>query len=99
MATPQEVYDFIVKYINSIDTSYSKWYVGIASDPEKQLFTEHNVSKESGHWIFKDAESEDIARYVEKQIKNNYGTKGKPTVGEKGTTSVYAFLTTLSTKE
>jgi hypothetical protein len=99
VATPQEVYDFIVKYINSVDTSYSKWYVGIASDPEKKLFTEHNVSKESGHWIFKDAESEDLARYVEKHIKNNYGTKGGKSGGDETSTSVYAFLTTLSTKE
>jgi predicted secreted protein len=99
MATVQEVYDFIMQYINNIDKNYTSWYVGIASSPRNSLFTEHNVSEQHGHWIYKNVDSEDTARAVKKYIIENHNTKGDTEGGDNTTTSVYAFHITGSTKE
>ena len=99
MATAQEVYDFIMRYINNNNRDYSSWYVGIASNPRTRLFTDHNVSKQNGSWVYKNAGSEEIARAVEKYIIENHNTKGDTGGGDNTTTSVYAYLTTNSTKE
>ena len=99
MANFQEVYDTIIQYINSINVNYSSWYVGITSDPKARLFEEHKVFKESGHWVYIDAGSEETARAVENYIIDKHKTKGDTGGGDKTKTSVYAYLLTDCTTE
>jgi hypothetical protein len=54
----------IIYYFKGI--VYQSSYIGITSDINKRLFIDHNVSKKSGHWIYRNARSNDIAREVEK---------------------------------
>ena len=60
--------------------SYSEWYVGIATDPETRLFNDHNVNRDTDKWIYKKADSEQMARDVEvyflNQLKTDGGTGG-----------------------
>ena len=99
MATVQEVYEFIIECIKNIDKNYTSWYIGLASNPRTRLFTLHNVSEQNGKWIYKDTDSEDTARAVEKYIIENHNTKGNIGGGDNTTTSVYAYLITKDTKE
>lgn len=43
------MHDEIIKYIDAIGIAFPDWYVGIASDPHKRLFSGHNVEKGS-YW-------------------------------------------------
>ena len=97
--TTQEVYDFIMNYINGTGVAYNRWYVGIASDPKARLFTDHNVSEESGQWVYKDAGTEAVARQVEQYIINTHNTQGGTGGGDESTTFVYAYVIINTTRE
>jgi hypothetical protein len=97
--TSQEVYDYLIAYIQKTGIAYPSWYVGIASDAKARLFTEHNVSQKSGQWAYKDAGSEEAARTVEKHIIETHKTKGYIGGGDKSTTYVYVYVITTTTKQ
>ena len=65
--TKQEIIDAIEKHLGcSLKRYYQDFYVGITSDINARLFDAHNVP-ERGHWyIYRLADTEDIAREVEK---------------------------------
>jgi hypothetical protein len=86
-------------YIESCGGVYSNWYVGIACDPRRRLFVDHNVDEENGRWIFQGCESSAIARDVEEFFVDILGTKGGAGGGDLATRFVYAYKITLSTKE
>ncbi|MDE5906199.1 MAG: hypothetical protein K2G66_00995 [Alistipes sp.] len=44
---------------------YSDFYIGITNDVERRMFKEHNVSKDKAWWIYRTAQSSDIAKKVE----------------------------------
>ena len=77
---------------------WSEWYVGIASDARKRLFTDHNVSEENGQWIYRQATSEDEARDAEAQLLE-LGCKGGAGGGDENTDFVYAYKITATTRE
>ncbi len=58
----------ISSHANQEGSGYSNWYCGIASNPDQRLFDDHNVSKEEGWWIKKDAGNEQNARDTEKHL-------------------------------
>ncbi len=95
----QRIYNRIVDFIRKCGSPFSKWNVGITSDPEARLFTEHNVSKKNGSWIYEDAETADTARAVEKFIIEEHGTQGGTGGGDELSTYVYAYRITNYTKE
>jgi len=68
---------------------YSKWYAGIATDPDQRLFTDHNVNRKTDAWIFRKAKSEQDARYIEKYFLRK-GMKGG-TGGGKNPRHFYAY--------
>ena len=100
MVLPKETVKLeIEKYIQNSGESYSDWYVGIASDPRKRLFNDHNVDEKSGHWIFRECENSSVAREIEEYLINTLGTDGNPGGGDYSTKYVYAYKKTSSTIE
>lgn len=84
---------------NHIGTGYSNWYVGIAKDPKERLFKDHNVDEKNGSWIYRKAESREVAERIEKYFIEVHGTQGNPGGGSDETTFVYAYKVTDSTRE
>ena len=78
--------------------NWDEVYVGIADDVEKRLFTDHRVEKDGGIWIYRQANSSDCAREVEKYFLEQ-GTKGGPGGGSDETNYVYAYKIEPYTKE
>lgn len=97
--TKTQIKQEIVNHMRGCESNTRKWYVGIAADPEKRLFNDHNVSKEYGCWIHRDAGSHESARKIEKEIINEYGTQGGDGGGDYRTRHVYAYKITSTTKQ
>src|SRR5574344_179961 len=77
---------------------YSSWYCGIAADPEKRLFEEHNVPKKNHYWIYRKCENDTIAREIEKHFLDK-GCDGGDGGGDNHTIYVYAYKKSSVTKE
>ena len=95
----QDVYNYVMSYINGTGVGHSYWYVGIATNPKDRLFKDHNVSEKSGIWVYTNAGSENAARQVEKFIIDTHRTKGDTGGGDESTTYVYAYVITQNTVE
>lgn len=95
---PKEIISDINAYMKKHGGNNVDWYVGIAADPKSRLFTDHNVSENSGTWIYRQATSSDSAREVEKAYLVA-GCKGGPGGGDDDTDYVYAYLITSTTVE
>lgn len=54
---------------------YNEFYVGITTNIEERLFTDHRVQKEGNWWMYAPADTEAIARDVEKHYLE-YGMRG-----------------------
>jgi len=94
MATDkQTIINDIKNHINKNGGSYSDWYVGIAKNPRDRLFQDHNVRQSGEAWIFRQAESETIARQIEDYFVNTLGTDGG-TGGGVSPDHVYAYKKT-----
>ena len=87
-------YDAIIKeietYMGKFKSYYSEWYVGIAFDPKDRLFNDHKVD-EKGIWIHRGADSDDVARDVEKYFIEQRKTDGGTGGGDSSTKIVYAY--------
>lgn len=92
-----EIKNFIIKNTSGMD--YRSWYVGIADDPKRRLFTDHNVKKEVGPWIHRQCYSDTSAREVEQALIKNLKTQGGPGGGDDSTVFVYAYGIKNYTKE
>ena len=65
--TKDAIINDIEKHLSdSVKEYYRDFYVGITNDVNRRLFTDHNVDKDNDWWIYCKADSEDIARDVEK---------------------------------
>jgi len=82
----------------SRDRVYSKWYIGIAADPEDRLFNSHKVEK-VGYWIHCPCDSFLDARKVERYFVEKRGANGGQGGGDHNTKSVYAYKITSYTVE
>jgi hypothetical protein len=89
----------IINHSNKEGSPKSPWYVGIASNPEDRLFKDHNVLKEGGWWIYRNAGSESSARKIEQFLIERYGFSGGSGGGDSATQHVYAYRKTNSTIE
>jgi hypothetical protein len=96
MAKNDKIVQDILDYVGNEDKP--DWYVGIATDIEQRLFVEHNVSKNNGRWIYREANSEQEARDTEKYLLDTYSFKGGTGGGDKPV-YVYAYKITSYTKE
>ena len=92
MAGRQKVITFLNDKLKVYSkTTNNQWYVGIASDPDDRLFEDHNVSKTKDHWAYIPADSEIIARSVEKHFLDA-GCDGGPGGGGPGSRYVYVYF-------
>lgn len=88
----QEVTDHLANYVNGFNIiNNSQWYVGIASDVEQRLFSDHNVDKADGEWAYAPADTSEIARAVE-QYFLDASFDGGPGGGDATTNVVYVYL-------
>ncbi|MBI5287976.1 MAG: hypothetical protein HY873_03265 [Chloroflexi bacterium] len=67
------------------------WYVGIASNPRRRVFGEHQVIETLTPWIWRDVESVHQARRVESYFLNAVRTDGGPGGGLADSRFVYAY--------
>ena len=49
---------------------YNQFYIGITNDVKSRLFGDHKVPRENHWWIYRYADTEEIAREVEKHYLN-----------------------------
>lgn len=66
MKYEQIIRDFDAHINKSGRYTYGDFYVGITNNVERRLFEEHRVPREGHWWIYSPADSECIAREVEK---------------------------------
>lgn len=91
--TEKDIITEIKDYINSHcpnNTPYADLYIGIANNGENRVFNDHSVDKDNDVWIICPADTEQIARNVEKYFLN-LGMDGG-TGGGKDINYVYCFL-------
>lgn len=89
--TKDAIINDIEKHLaNSVKQYYSDFYVGITNDVNRRLFGEHNVDKENDWWIYSKADSEDIARDVERYYKE-LGMKGDTGGGNPERPPLYVY--------
>lgn len=77
---------------------YSDFYIGITNDVERRLFNEHNVSKNGAWWIYREADSKDIAQAVEEYFLEK-GMQGDTGGGNEDSVYVYCYEITTNTVE
>ena len=94
----QDAYNDIINYMNSHGYAANYWYVGIASDWEQRLFSDHNVDRNKGVWIARQCAGDVYSRAVEQSLLK-LGCSGGQGGGENTTVFVYAYLMTLATKQ
>ena len=89
--------DIIKDITNHVNNNWPKgavrksFYIGIAADARDRLFNDHQVNEKSDIWIWRPADSDQIARDVEKHFLD-LGLDGGPGGGDENTKQVYCFF-------
>lgn len=91
MATIRKIIADIDAYMGHHGGRNADWYVGIAADPKDRLFNCHGVAEKGGAWIYRQADTSDIARDVEQAYVRS-GHDGGQGGGDRSTVYVYAYL-------
>ena len=79
----------IESYMSKFEGEYPDWYVGITKDLDERLFELHKVD-ENGMWIAFGADTEEVAKKIEKYFLDKK-TDGSPSQMEEGARIVYAY--------
>ena len=98
LAVANKVIADVENYIRTNGGAYSAWYAGIATDPEKRLFVDHNVLRNGGQWIYRDCGNDSTSRYVEDYFLRK-GCKGDSGGGDSSTKYFYAYKVTSYTRQ
>ena len=77
---------------------YSECYVGIAEDVRERLFSDHKVLEKVDIWIYRPADSDDVARDTEKYFLDK-GMIGGTGGGSNKSTYVYSYKINEHTSE
>lgn len=88
--TGQQITNDIADYMSKIGGMAKDWYVGITSDGKQRLFNEHSVNENSDNWIFAPADTNVIARSVEKYFLDR-GCDGGTGGGDYTSKTVYVY--------
>ncbi|MFH1186900.1 MAG: hypothetical protein V1697_01860 [Candidatus Levyibacteriota bacterium] len=89
----------ILAHITNTGGNYSSWYVGIAQDPKKRLFQDHNVKEVGDAWVYDQCLDNMSAREIEDYFVNKLNTDGGTGGGDENAIFVYAYRKTSSTLE
>ncbi len=86
-------YNTVIKrmqtYMSKFEGNYSDWYIGITRDLDESLFSVHKV-EENGIWISFGADTDEIAKKVEKYFLDK-NTDGNTTELQENTRIVYIY--------
>ena len=86
-------YNTVIKrietYMSKFEGDYEDWYIGITRDLDEKLFDFHKVD-ENGIWISFGADTEEVAKKVEKYFLDKK-TDGNPTGLEEDARIVYVY--------
>ncbi len=90
--TDQEIFTQVTNWLatNFPTDKRANWYVGIASDIQNRLFSDHNVHPTNHFWIYRQAVNAEHARSAEAMLLN-LGYDGGRSGGDHTTMHVYAF--------
>jgi hypothetical protein len=80
----------IKSHVANNGSSYSQWYVGIATDPRQRLFNDHAVRERGNAWIYRRCAVSNVARAVEKYFLAQ-GMRGGSGGGDSSSDYVYAY--------
>lgn len=94
-STESEIKQEIKAHIDKEGSAYSNWYVGITNNIDRRS-NEHNVDRELSWWIYRTANSDEIARKIEKYFIG-LGTDGGDGGGDETSKIVYAYKKTSTT--
>jgi len=93
----EEIINDIKEYILRNKRKYPMWYVGVSSNAHDSLFKEHKVREEGDLWIYKTANTSEIAREVERYFLIVLGTDGEIGSGEETSKMLYAYKKAMHT--
>lgn len=79
----------IETYMKKFEGDYPDWYIGITKELDEQLFEIHKVD-ENGVWIAFGADTEEVAKKVEKYFLEKK-TDGNPIALEEDARIVYVY--------
>ena len=68
-----------------------QWYVGLAADAEEKLFKHHKVKRHRDSWIYRMADSPEVARTIQENFLK-LGCDGEPRPDEPKASVVYVYL-------
>lgn len=79
-------------YIKEIDSEFQDWYVGIASDPKRQMQADHCVDLEKDIWLYKQALSFTACRTIQRYFIEKLKTDGVLVLsGSEDTDCIYLY--------
>lgn len=90
MTYEQIIRDFDEHIKKSYRQSYDEFYIGITLDIERRLFQDHRVEREGQWWIYSPADTEDIARRVERHYLD-FGMRGGTGGGNGDGNVIYVY--------
>ena len=90
--TKEQIVKDIKEYIGRSGAStWSEAYVGVSKNAKDRLFNGHGVQEKGDRWIYRQAESSDIARETEAYFTDTLGTDGATGGGDETADYVYAY--------
>jgi predicted GIY-YIG superfamily endonuclease len=84
-----EFADQFSAYIKNNGDSPKDWYVGVTSNPERRLFEDHKIKKDSDTYIYDNAGSEESARTIKEYLIKTLGTRGY--VGDEDSKKIWVY--------
>ncbi|MGD9714867.1 MAG: hypothetical protein AB7V46_22830, partial [Thermomicrobiales bacterium] len=88
----QQIKFEIYSYIKEFDSDFSKWYIGIASDPKAEMQQKHGVDLEKDIWLYKQAVSFPACRTIQRHFLEQLQVDGEPMLrGSEDTDCVYLY--------
>lgn len=94
--TGQNIVNDFLDYMEKVGGYCGDWYIGITNDPKIRLFSQHGVDEQNGDWIHALADTNQVARDVEKYFLDK-GCDGGSGGGDNSSTKVYGYKKSQST--
>ena len=86
----KQIIDELDEHIVSRGGGYSSWYAGITESPKDRVFGDHKVDENKDKYAWRTAESDKIAREIEKHFLD-LGCDGGPGGGDSDAKVVYVY--------
>ena len=83
-------------FIQRHSNTPQEWYVGLASDAEEMLFNHHKVHRHIDSWIYRMADSSEVARHAHDACLQ-WECDGEKYPNDFVGTFVYAYLKSVNT--